>query len=71
MFTSKSITNVPRCLTCAHYAFWDDDDVCMKTIKILIDLDNRNCKLYKKRRIDKLTQIHIDVYEKRKDKTTL
>lgn len=71
MCSSNSINNVPRCLICAHYAFWDDDDVCMKTFKILIDLDNRNCKLYKKRRIDKLTQIHIDAYEKIKDTNIL
>ena len=71
MFTLQPITNVPRCLTCVHYAFWDDDDVCMKTVEILVDLDNRDCKSYKKRRIDKLTQIHIDVYEKMKDTTFL
>ena len=63
---------IPKCITCENYAWWDEDDVCMKEMQVIdLKVDKSKCKAYMLRKNKKLLQIHIDAYEKKRAKTSV
>ena len=68
-----------NCVDCEHFAWWDGDYCCMKTLKILahsadgslndeiVDILEKGCKNFKP--INKLSlKIYKDIYENYKNK---
>lgn len=70
--SKQNKNEIPKCITCENYAWWDEDDVCMHTMQIIdLNEDKSDCKEYIKRKNKKLLQIHIDAYERKRSKAIM
>lgn len=66
MKNEKQKEIIPICIKCVHYAFWDGDDTCVESLKILKEFPV-TCRKFSQIECEKLLNFKIGAYLKRKD----
>lgn len=59
--------DIPLCIKCLHYAYWDGDDACVPEMKLLSEFP-ASCRKFKAIECEKLLKLKIDMYINRSKK---
>ena len=61
MESEENVIDIPLCIKCAHYAYWDGDDTCVPDMKLLPTFPV-SCRKFKPIECEKLLKLKIDMY---------
>lgn len=53
--------NIPLCIKCRHYAYWDHDHTCVKDMKVLT-MFPESCNAFKKVETERILKLRIASY---------